>query len=75
MKFKDIYVNCTDVFWARDKGQDSIGYGFQGKIILLIYVLKIVSFLTGSEGWRCAVYMPSANNIFSKKNPNFMMVI
>ena len=48
--------------------QDRIGYGFQGNTILLIYILNRVSFLTGSEGWRCAVYMPRYQQyIFGKK--------
>ena len=49
-------------FWAKLRirlfGQDRLGYGFQGNTSLPIYVLNRVSFLTGSEGWRCAVYMP-----------------
>ena len=55
--------------------QDRIGYGFQGNSILLIYVLNRASFLIGSEGWRCAVYMPRYQQYILEKNSNFMMLI
>ena len=49
-------------------GQDRLGYGFQRNTSLPIYVLNRVSFLTASEGWRCAVYMPRYQQyIFEKK--------
>ena len=49
-------------------GQDRIGYGFQGNTNLPIHVLNRVSFLTGSEGWWCAVYMPRYQQYIFEKN-------
>ena len=55
--------------------QDRIGYGFQGNTSLPIHVLNMASFLIGSEGWRCAVYMPRYKQYIFEKNSNFMMLI